>query len=265
VGAASISTGSHPAGSAAGEASSGSLLMSPTAESEWVLVDSADRMDNTPIITLTKSGTSDSSLVIRCAKHKTDAYINTDTVVDNGGVRIKFDQGSPMRQSWARSTDYKALFAPDAVTFARELANAKTFMIEFMPFQEGARSVSFGVSNLGPKLQRISEACDWAGVDESRARARAASAALRARLAQYVHPCEDQDIGKWCWSDPDDALFNHDQGFAATREKALDDAVESARMALAFKRNQHLECRHRCGLFESPTRAYAVATARVPL
>jgi TonB family protein len=128
------------------------------------------------------------------------------------------------------------------VTFARELAKAKTFMIEFTPFQEGARSISFDVSNLATKLQRISQACDWAGVDESRARAKAASdesraranaasAALRARLAQYVHACAEM-IGKWCWSDPADNLFHSDHGFAETREKALDEAVEYARMGL---------------------------------
>jgi hypothetical protein len=226
----------------ASEPSAGSSLEPTTNDSEWILNDFKDEMDNTPIVILTKSGAGGTSLVIRCAKHKTQAYVDTDTVVDSSGVRIKFDQAQPLRQSWARSTDYKALFAPDAVTLARELVKTKTFMIEFTPFQEGTRAISFDVSNLGAKLQKIAEACDWAGVDEGRARARAASAALRARLAQYVHQCGDQDIEKvlgkrWCWSDPDDALFKHDNGWEETREKALDDAVENARMGLAFKRN----------------------------
>lgn len=188
----------------ASEPSAGSSVEPTTNDSEWVLNDFKDEMDNTPIVILTKSGTGGTSLVIRCAKHKTDAYVDTDTIVDNGGVRIKLDQAPPVRQSWARS-------------------------------------ISFDVSNLGPKLQRISEVCGWAGIDESRARAKAANAALRARLTQYVHPCaETPDIqevlGKrWCWSDSDGNLG--DQGFAKTREKALDDAVEVARTGLAFKRN----------------------------
>ncbi len=201
---------------------------------DWVLANSTDPMDGTPLVTLTRSGTDDSSLMIRCAKHKTDAYVDTNAVVDNGAVRIKFDQGAPMHQSWTRSTDYKALFAPDAVSFARQLSKAKMFMFEYTPFQEGARSISFDVSDLGPKLQRISDACNWAGVDQANARARAADAALRARLAQYVHPCADQSIGKWCWSDPNDVLFKSDSGFETTREKALDDAVEEAKAGLAF-------------------------------
>jgi hypothetical protein len=206
------------------------------ADNDWELVDTTDPMDNTPKITLMKSGTNDSELIIRCAKHKTEAFINTKKVIDNGEVRIKFDQGQPLRQSWSKSTDYTALFAPDAISFARELADAKTFMIEFTPFQEGERSISFDVLNLGPKLKPISDACNWAGVDESRARTKAASIALRARLEQYVHLCDVQSIGKWCWSDPNDVLFKNDSGYAATREKALDDAVQSANMGLAFKK-----------------------------
>lgn len=208
---------------------------SPTSGTEWILSDSVDKMDNTAIVTLTKLGTSGSALVIRCAKRQTEAYVNTDTVVDDSAIRMKFDQSTPARQVWTRSTDYKALFSPDAVTFSRKLANSKTFLFEFTPFQEGARTIVFDVSNLAPKLERISEACNWAAVDASRANARAANAALRARLAQYVHPCEDQEIGKWCWSDPEDTLDSSDQGFMTTREKALDDAVESAKAGFAFK------------------------------
>src|ERR1700723_2399828 len=131
-------------------------------------------MDNTPQVDLRKSGSNGASMTISCAEHKTEAYVETDTVVDNGAVRGRFDQSAPVRQGWRRSTDYKALFAPDAITFARELTAAKTFTIEFTPFQEGARTLSFDVANLEPKLQKVSGACDWAAVDQSRARARAA-------------------------------------------------------------------------------------------
>ena len=239
VAVASISTGLHTTGSIASEPISRSSLAPTADETEWHLIESKDDMDNTPRVLLMKSGTNGTSLVIRCVKHKTEAFVNAGTVVDNGSVRIKFDQALPVHQSWERSTDYKELFAPNAVTFARELVKAKTFMIEFTPFEEGPRSVSFDVSNLETKLQRISEACDWAGADESRARAKAASAALRARLSQYVHLCTEQTIGKWCWSDPDDILpppHNTEHGFAETREAALDEAVEYATNGVAFKK-----------------------------
>jgi hypothetical protein len=108
-------------------------------------------------------------------------------------------------------------------------------MVEFTPFREGERTISFDVTNLGSKLSKISDGCNWDAVDQSRTRAKAADAPLRSRLMQYVHACEDQDIAKWCWSDPNDALFNHDTGWSATKEGALQDAMQSARWGLAFK------------------------------
>jgi hypothetical protein len=192
-------------------------------------------MDNTPIIILQKSGSGGATVTIRCAKRKTEAYVDTDTILDSGNVRVKFDESSPIRQAWEKSTDDKALFAPDAITFARTLTKTKTFLLEFTPFQEGTRTISFDVTKLNEKLDKISDACNWEAVDRSREQARTADAQLRARLVQYVHPCADQEIGKWCWSDPNDALFYNDNGFGQTKEAALADAVQSARWGLAFK------------------------------
>lgn len=236
VGAANIISDLRSAASISKDSNTG-LYSAPMArESEWELSDSRDAMDNTPKVTLSKSSSDGATLIIRCAKRKTEAYVDTATITGNADVRIRFDQSQPVRQSWTRSTDDKALFAPDSVSFARELAKAKTFMIEYTPFESGERTITFDVSKLESSLPRISEACDWAAVDRTRTISNAEAAALRARLAPHVHPCKDQEIGKWCWSDPDDVLFNIDSGFADTREKALDDAVQSARWGLAFQK-----------------------------
>jgi hypothetical protein len=140
-----------------------------------------------------------------------------------------------MRQTWGKSTDDKALFVPDAITFARQLTRTKTFLLEFTPFQEGTRTITFDVTKLDEKLKKISDACNWEAVDRSREQAKVADAKLRARLLQYVHPCEDQNLGKWCWSDPDDAVMYSDSGYSATKEGALADAVGFYRSGLAFK------------------------------
>lgn len=208
--------------------------ITPSSSDEWELTESTDKMDNTPKVALEKPGSGGASIIIRCSKGKTQAYINTNKILDTGNVRIKFDESSPVHQVWSKSTDDKAFFAPDAITFARQLAKTRTLLLEFRPFREGTQTISFDVTKLDEKLSRISDACNWAAIDQSRARAKAADAALRAELLQYVHPCEDQDIGKWCWSDPNDALFNHDSGYSGTKDGALADAVQFARSGLAF-------------------------------
>jgi Type VI secretion system VasI, EvfG, VC_A0118 len=215
--------------------------------SEWTLIESADKMDNTPIVILRKSGDSGSTMVIRCSKGTTDAYVDTGTILRSGNVRIKFDEAAPLRQTWAKSTDDKALFPLDAITFARQLTIARRFMLEFTAFGEGTRTISFDVANLDAKLKKVSDACNWEAVDQSRARAKAAAeqsraqakaadAALRARLIQYVHACKEQSIGKWCWADPTTGFLPiSDRGWFNTEEEALQDAMEYARLGIAFK------------------------------
>ena len=173
-------------------------------------------------------------MVIRCAKHKTDAYIDTGTILDDGNVRIRFDDSPPLRQAWGKSTDDKSLFAPDAITFARQLTKTQTVLMEFTPFREGTKTLSFDVSKLDDKLKKISDACNWEAVDQRRAQGKMIDAKLRARLMPYVHRCERQDLGTWCWSDPDGAL-NDDNGFNPTKEGALADAIENARSGIAFR------------------------------
>jgi len=202
----------------------------------WYLHESQNKMDNSPEVTLSTSGTDGATLIIRCSEHKTDAFVNTDTVVDNKGVRIRFDDSSPERQFWSESTDHRAIFAPDAVTFARALTKARKLLFEFTPFEERARTVSFEVSGLDGKLQKIAAACDWESLDKSRAKMRVADAALRAKIEPYVHPCASSSIKGWCWSDPDDTIMpGYEQYAGNTREAALQDAMRSARWGIAFK------------------------------
>jgi hypothetical protein len=234
---ANASKGKHPSGSASNNEAESAT---PSASDEWKLAESTDKMDNTPVVVLKKSGSGGASLTIRCSKRKTDAYVDTDKVLDNGNIRIKFDGSAPVRQSWGKSTDGQALFVPDAITFARQLTTAKTFLLEFTPFQEGTRTVSFDVTKLDDKLRKVSDACNWDAVDRSRAQAKIADARLRARLLQYVHPCEDQGIGKWCWSDPNDTVYNMESGYSETREGALGNAVRYAREGVAFKKTKDL-------------------------
>jgi hypothetical protein len=242
VGMVSSSTKeSHLAGSAPKVSVSSAPTVAPdTTDNEWALIESTNKMDNTPEVVLLKSGSNGSSMTIRCTEHKTYVYVDTDTVVDNGAIRVRFDQSSPVRQRWERSTDYKALFAPDAIAFSRQLAKARTFLFEFTPFQEGARALAFDVSGLDAKLPKISNACDWEAVDKGRARAKTADAALRERISHYVHQCDRSGAypGQWCWSDPNDAVF-HNETPAATKEAALDDAVRTAKMGLAFKKQSN--------------------------
>lgn len=235
VGVANVPKG-QPAGPTNGQ-SARSSLPSTESESEWTVHESTNKMDDMPVVALLKSGTNGATLTIRCSENTTAAFVNTDTVVDGGSVRVRLDASVPLRQEWTRSTDYKALFAPDAITFARQLTKARDFIFEFTQFQEGPRTVTFDVSNLDAKLKKVADACDWDAWDaadrsraRARARAKAENEALRERVAQYVHPCKERErMGQWCWNDPNSASFGIDKGGWNTREEALQDALQDAK------------------------------------
>lgn len=234
-----VSPPSSPSVSSTPVSSTSDSQPSAAATDNWYLHESQNEMDKTPEVTLHTSGSDGATLFIRCSEHKTEAFVNTDSIVDNGGVRIRFDDSSPVRQSWGKSTDNKALFAPDAVTFARDLTKAQKFFFEFTPFEERERTVSFEVSGLADKLRKIAETCDWDSIDRSRAKAKAADAALRTKIEPYVHLCRSSATKGWCWSDPNDSMNSiipdYETYAGETREQAIQEAMRSARWGIAFK------------------------------
>src|ERR1035438_8375476 len=66
--------------------------ITPSTSDEWELTESTDRMDSTPVVILEKRGSGGATITIRCSKGKTQAYIDTNKILDTGNVRIKFDE-----------------------------------------------------------------------------------------------------------------------------------------------------------------------------
>jgi hypothetical protein len=75
------------------------------------------------------------------------------------GVRIKFDESTPVRQRWTESTDSVALFSPAPAKLIKQLTSTEVFLFEFTPFQETATSVKFNVSGLTGSLRPVAEVC----------------------------------------------------------------------------------------------------------
>lgn len=171
----------------------------------WQVSTETDRMDKTPIVVLFKLAESDPgrTLGIRCARGKTELAVTTDDVVDNGGVRIKLDDGKPQRQVWSEAENHSGLFAPDPIGLARQLTTADSLLIEYKPFQRPPTTIEFKVAGLGEKLGAVAEPCRWAQIDQAKAAAQAAvkakaerarrrDAMLREVLSKHVEPCREQ-------------------------------------------------------------------------
>jgi hypothetical protein len=212
------------------------------AASNWLKDEKKNVMDNAREISLATSATGDQGgmLMIRFKGKQLDAYVSTKEIVDDerASVRIKFDDGNPMRQVWSRSTNYLAVFSPDPVGLINQLERSKKFYIEYRPYQKVAQTIVFDVTGLEPLLPQ-SEMAEHQKKWEA---GNAASAALRARILPYIHPCKRKTFidtpvppGSWCWADPDDVTGGEESAPWTTKEGALQNALELKRLGLNFK------------------------------
>lgn len=134
---------------------------------KWILLQSTNKIDGTPEVAVMKSSLSDEHITIRCVRRKTELYINVPDVIDNGNVRVRFDDAPLVSQFWGQAADHEALFSPNPVAFAQRLASAKRMLFEYRPFEKGPRVAEFNVSGLSGQLQSIANACNWDAHDKA--------------------------------------------------------------------------------------------------
>lgn len=87
------------------------------------------------------------TLWVQCGK-KIEVYVDTglqSTVEGTAGrhtVRIKYDDGAPLKDTWHESQDGKALFAPNGSPIAKKLLGSSSFAFEFTPFNAADKQVA---------------------------------------------------------------------------------------------------------------------------
>lgn len=152
--------------------------------SDWVVTSETNPMDSVKTVSALRDSIENpaATLIIRCRGKQADVYVNAHEVISaDNGVRVKFDDGKPVRQFWQRAASYDALFSPLAGDFLRSIKSAKKFYFEYSPSEKLPRVVSFDVSNLPESLNM---ACVNAEIDKADARARKAADARVKELAQ---------------------------------------------------------------------------------
>lgn len=110
----------------------------------WQVDESSNSMDRTKTTVF-----SDNGVVIRFTGRRLEAYVTTPEMVgENTSVRIRFDDGKPIRQNWSRSEDYHALFSPDPRGLIAYLQKSKKFYFEYNPYEKLSQTLSFDVAGL---------------------------------------------------------------------------------------------------------------------
>jgi hypothetical protein len=107
------------------------------------------------------------SLVVRCDKKGTDAFVFTRTPTkiepraEGKTVTVSVD-GEPIRtEHWTDADDHTALFAPDGAAFAKRLRRAQQLEFSYTPHNSQMVTVRFHVAGLDALSAPAVKTCGW--------------------------------------------------------------------------------------------------------
>jgi hypothetical protein len=175
--ATSSSPQAQPAANQPAPAGRTSPAPPPPVTDKWVRAETTSQMDDSKGVVFQLEGESEiegwlhrqrPSLVLRCHEGKAEAYMVTGmpASVESGEfhrhtVSVRFDENRTQSQMWGQSTDDKALFAPQPVSFIKGVAGAKRLRLQFTPFNASPVIAEFDVTGFGKYIGDIAKACRW--------------------------------------------------------------------------------------------------------
>lgn len=119
---------------------------------------------NTSSDTYNKDGlTRETTLVLRCASNKTDAYLSFHDFMgsDDPYITMRLDGGKPTKKIWDGGEGGDAAFSPQAVSFIKELSKHKKAIFGFEPYGSTMQVVEFDLTGIDKVAESLSEACKW--------------------------------------------------------------------------------------------------------
>jgi hypothetical protein len=76
-------------------------------------------------------------------------------------VRLSFDGMTDAAERWLPAEDYQAMFAPDAIAIARQIAGASRVRIKYPHYQGGEVIVDFDVRGAEEHVASVARRCRW--------------------------------------------------------------------------------------------------------
>ena len=109
------------------------------------------------------------SLGISCVDGRTDVHVTTggtapiDPETSGHVVNITFDNRNAQPQQWVAAQDQRALFAPDSLRFAGQVASARRLLFGFTHYMSGPVEVEFDLRGANDVITSMAEPCGWGG------------------------------------------------------------------------------------------------------
>lgn len=106
-------------------------------------------------------------LAVRCFAGNTEVFVVTNWAAtieptpELHTVHLSFDDGPPVAEQWLDSDSALALFAPDGVAVARQLARSHVMHFGFTPFNAAPATVQFDVTGFDQLVGSVAKTCRW--------------------------------------------------------------------------------------------------------
>ena len=159
------------------------LASEPTTRPEaepgyWHVDESADPIDDSVTITAIVSANGQPSfgtgptLAVRCAKDKTEAFINWSHYLGRdhtGSVVVRWNDGVPETERWSGSTSHRSTFARQPIGFVRSLMEHDRLVVRTTPYNDAPATLVFDLTSDSKRgaLWRVADACNWNPADQA--------------------------------------------------------------------------------------------------
>lgn len=103
-------------------------------------------------------------LVVRCAKNKTELYINWNSFLGTDSARVTHRIGKMKAEThtWDVSTDHTSSFYPGSpVAALKEMTKHSSFVANVTPYSENPVTATFDISGAEAAFADIRKGCSW--------------------------------------------------------------------------------------------------------
>jgi hypothetical protein len=106
-------------------------------------------------------------LTVRCLAGNTEVFIVTNWAAsiepdaELHTIHLSFDNGPSVAEQWLDSDDAQALFAPDGVSMARQIARSRQMHFGFTPFNAAPATAQFNVAGFDQLVGSVAKTCRW--------------------------------------------------------------------------------------------------------
>jgi PDZ domain-containing protein len=207
----------------------------------WSITESRSPRDGSPQILGTLASTDGSAwLGLRCEEKKTEAYVNTSSLLgvrDMRRVIYRLDEGKPFDVRWAPSITGNRVFSPSGIAFIKSLPDKGKLFFRVFGFDGTPIDATFELVSGAELKNKIALACRWSedvtAQPHSQPTSRSSTQAMdRSGVKLGIHPLPlAQAIAAGVKTDAPSGLY---VGSVDTNEAAARAGIVDSDVILAF-------------------------------